>query len=69
MPKLFNVFPEELFKEYLLDVNEGIRVSGRTINIAGRQFGESYQRYGMKINTNKTKVMVISKNSNASEII
>lgn len=60
-----NIFQEELFKKALFDVNEGITVNFQLgIGLLVRQ---SCRGYGMKMNTNKTKV--ISRNRNAGKII
>lgn len=79
-PLLFNIYSEQIFAEALSDIEDGIKINGKTINnlryaddtavIADNP--EALQRllnrlttvgdqYDLKINTIKTKILIISK--------
>jgi len=79
-PLLFNAYSEEIFKEALDDVEEGVVINGEIINnmryaddtviLASSQTGLQFllqqvnskcAEYGLKINTQKTKWMVVSR--------
>ena len=80
-PILFNMCSEEMFKEALEEVNEGISINGKLVNnlryaddtilLADSREGlqilvdkttQYCEKYGMALNTKKTKIMIVSKN-------
>ncbi|XP_070159794.1 uncharacterized protein [Polyergus mexicanus] len=56
-PLIFNIYSAHIFKEALGEVDEGIKINGVVMN------NIYCEQYGLKINNEKTKYMIVSKNA------